>query len=206
MRRIPYDSVTVSIFSTEDRQTAFILALWLLIKSYEHMGSSITISLCVRGFLLSSSSSFALNLAPPLLSVAWKPKNAPRRDVRLNDVNWRLVVISPLGNSGYQTKRNTTKWEQNRSPHAFIALRARQNFKLAFARIQVNLTRFPGSNNNNRGAMYHGCEWLVGKSRPFVRTYSKMELVHIKIHAVYTNPPFKEWIIISVTSHKQLSC
>lgn len=44
------------------------------------------------------------------------------------------------------------------------------------------------------------------KNSPLVRTYSKMELVHIKIHAVYTIPPFTEWSIISDTSHKQFSC
>ena len=38
-------------------------------------------------------------------SVAWKPKNALRWDVRLNDVNWSLVTTSLLGNSGYQTNR-----------------------------------------------------------------------------------------------------
>ena len=34
----------------------------------------------LHGFLLSLSSLLALNFKPPL-SVAWKPKNAPRRDV-----------------------------------------------------------------------------------------------------------------------------
>ena len=133
MRRIGYDSVTVNIFFTEDRQTAFILARWFL-KAMQDMGSWITISFGVRGFLLSSSSSFALNFKPPFLSVAWKPKNAPRPDVRLNDVNWSLVATSPLGNSEYQTERNMTKWEQNRTPLAILALRARQNLKLALAR------------------------------------------------------------------------
>ena len=115
------------IFFTEDRQTAFILARWFL-KAMQHMGSWITISFGVRGFLLSFSSSFALNFKPPFLSVAWKPKNAPRREVRLNDVNWSLVATSPLGNSEYQTERNMTKWEQNRNPLAILALRARPKF------------------------------------------------------------------------------
>ena len=35
-----------------------------------------------------------------------------RRDVRLNDVNWSLVVTSLLGNSGYQTDRK--KYEQSK--------------------------------------------------------------------------------------------
>ena len=127
MRRIGYDSVTVNIFFTEDRQTAFILVRWFL-KAMQHMGSWITISFGVRGFLLSFSSSFALNFKPPFLSVAWKPKNAPRREVRLNDGSWSLVATSPLGNSEYQTERNMTKWEQNRNPLAILALRARPKF------------------------------------------------------------------------------
>ena len=45
------------------------------------------------------------------LSVAWKPKTAPKHYVRLNDVNWNLVATSllhVLGNSSYQTNRNMT--------------------------------------------------------------------------------------------------
>ena len=37
--------------------------------------------------------------------MAWKPKNAPRHDVRLNDVNWGLVATLLLDNAGYQTDR-----------------------------------------------------------------------------------------------------
>ena len=50
----------------------------------------------LHGFLLSPSSLFALNFKPPF-SVAWKPTNAPRRDVIRNDV----VTTSLLGNSAY---------------------------------------------------------------------------------------------------------
>ena len=32
------------------------------------------------------------------VSVAWKPQNAPRLDVRLNDVNWSLGCV-PFGES-----------------------------------------------------------------------------------------------------------
>ena len=45
------------------------------------------------------------------LSVAWKPKTAPKHYARLNDVNWNLVATSllhVLGNSSYQTNRNMT--------------------------------------------------------------------------------------------------
>ena len=56
---------------------------------------------------------------------AWKPKNAPRRHVRRNDVNWSLVAKSLLGNSGYQRdlwpKQNCTS----------LAILAQQNCKLA---------------------------------------------------------------------------
>ena len=38
-------------------------------------------------------------------SVAWRPKNVPRRDFRLNDVSWSSVATSLLDNSGYQTDR-----------------------------------------------------------------------------------------------------
>ena len=38
-------------------------------------------------------------------NVAWKPKSAPRQDVRLNDVKWSLAMTSLLGNSRYQTNR-----------------------------------------------------------------------------------------------------
>ena len=42
-------------------------------------------------------------------SIAWKPKKIPRQDIRLNEVNWSLVLTLLLGNSGYQTNRNITK-------------------------------------------------------------------------------------------------
>lgn len=42
-------------------------------------------------------------------SIAWKPNKRPRRDIRLNDVNWNLVVMLLLGNSEFQTNRNMTK-------------------------------------------------------------------------------------------------
>ena len=45
------------------------------------------------------------------LSVAWKPKTAPKHYVRLNDVNWNLGATSllhVLGNSSYQTNKNMT--------------------------------------------------------------------------------------------------
>ena len=35
--------------------------------------------------------------------------NGSRRDIRLNEVNWSLVVTLLLGNSGYQTNKNITK-------------------------------------------------------------------------------------------------
>lgn len=38
-------------------------------------------------------------------SVAWKPRNVPRRHFRLNDVSWSSVATSLLDNSGYQTDR-----------------------------------------------------------------------------------------------------
>ena len=60
-RRIVYDSATVNIVKKATVKT---------ILSAFHL----------HGFLLSPSSLFALNFKPPL-SVAWKPKNAPRRDV-----------------------------------------------------------------------------------------------------------------------------
>ena len=75
-------------------------------------------------FLLSPSRLFALNIKPPL-RFAWKPKNAPRRNVRRNDVNRSLVATSLLSNSGYQRDL----WpKQNWTP---LAILARQNCKLA---------------------------------------------------------------------------
>ena len=40
-------------------------------------------------------------------SIAWKLKKRPRQDIRLNEVNWNLVVTLLLGNSGYQHLYNT---------------------------------------------------------------------------------------------------
>ena len=60
-RRIVYDSATVNIVKKATVKT---------ILSAFHL----------HGFLLSPSLLFALNFKPPL-SVPWKPKNAPRRDV-----------------------------------------------------------------------------------------------------------------------------
>ena len=82
IRRIVDDSAIVKIVKT---------AIVKTILSAFHL----------HGFLLSPSSLFALNIKPPL-RFARKPKNAPRRDVTQNDVNWSLVATSLLGNSGYQ--------------------------------------------------------------------------------------------------------
>ena len=105
IRRIVDDSAIVKIVKT---------AIVKTILSAFHL----------HGFLLSPSSLFALNIKPPL-RFAWKPKNAPRRDVTRNDVNWSLVATSLLGNSGYQRDL----WpKQNCTP---LAIFARQNCKLA---------------------------------------------------------------------------
>ena len=114
IRRIVYDSATVKIVKTATVKT---------ILSAFHL----------HGFLLTPSSLFRLNIKPPL-RFAWKPKNATRRDVRRNDVNWSLVATSLLGSSGYQRD-----WwpKQNCTP---LATLARQNCKLASLAAFVELT------------------------------------------------------------------
>ena len=60
----------------------------------------------LRGFLLSSS--FVVRpefQAAVYIALFRNQKNAPRRDVRLNDVNWSKVATSLLRNNGYQTQR-----------------------------------------------------------------------------------------------------
>ena len=114
----------------------------------------------LRGFLLPPSSLFALNVKPPL-RFAWKPKNAPRRDVRRNDVNWSLVATSLLGNCGYQRNLWT---KQNCTP---LAILARQNCKLAFPAAFIE---FEGAGTIGKALSFFqilniGKNWRVDKSK-----------------------------------------
>ena len=70
-------------------------------------------------------------------SIARKPQKRPRRDTRLNEVNWSLVVTLLLGNSEYQTNRNITKVRLHSASDprkSHIRCKSDRFINLAFAR------------------------------------------------------------------------
>lgn len=91
MRRTGHNSATVNMFFTEDEQPCRpFMTQWLLVVVFFFV---------VRSWISSYH-----------LSVAWKPKNAPRFDVRLYDVNWSLVMTLLLDDCRYQTSGEKDLW------------------------------------------------------------------------------------------------
>ena len=66
-----------------------------------------------------------------------KQKNAPRRDVRLNDVNCSVVATSLLGNSRYQTWIERKIIDPTSYPDVFLSftMRAKEGGKSPVTRV-----------------------------------------------------------------------